>query len=122
MSTDYLPRPWPKQVVQKVLFYSDNCGGQNRNKFIALIYMEAVIAAPLQSITHKFLETGHTQNERDSMHSTIEQAKGTNPLFTPQQFYYMARTAKTGDPYSVDEMTKENFLDWKELTNLYAPN
>ena len=70
--------------VKHATFYSDNCGGQNRNKFIALMYLKAVSSTPIQSITHKFLEVGHTQNEGDSMHSTIERSKGRCPIYSPQ--------------------------------------
>lgn len=42
-----------------VIFYSDNCCGQNKNKFITTMYLYAVHnLANLQSITHKFLIKG----------------------------------------------------------------
>ncbi|KAL4714260.1 hypothetical protein ACJJTC_009612 [Scirpophaga incertulas] len=55
------------------MFYSDNCCGQQKNQFIFSMYIYAVQNLPnIKSITHKFLIKGHTQNEGDSVHSTIE--------------------------------------------------
>lgn len=42
---------------QKVVFYSDNCAGQQKNQLC---------------ITHKSLIKGHIQNEGNSVHSLIE--------------------------------------------------
>ena len=63
-------------TVRHAIFYSDACAGQNRNQFIATCFAHAVANIQhLQVIDHKFLETGHTQLECDSMHSAIEFAK-----------------------------------------------
>ena len=51
-----------------IIFYSGNCTGQNKNKFIVSLYMYAVMSYNIPSISHKFLITGHTQNEGDHMH------------------------------------------------------
>ena len=55
------------------ILYSDACSGQNRNQFTATALMHAVTNLPnLETIDHKFLESGHTQMEFDSMHSAID--------------------------------------------------
>jgi len=58
-----------------LIFYSDNCARQNKNKFITSLYIYAVLTMNIQSIHHKFLIVGHTQNEVDCMHSVIEKQK-----------------------------------------------
>lgn len=56
-----------------LVFYSDNCCGQNKNKYIVGVYMYAIIKYDkLNSITHKFFVPGHTKNEGDSIPSVIE--------------------------------------------------
>ncbi|KAL0830179.1 hypothetical protein ABMA28_003636 [Loxostege sticticalis] len=55
-----------------LILNSDNCAGQNKNKFIVALYLYAVTHLNIQSITHKFLIKGHTQNEGDNIHSLIE--------------------------------------------------
>ena len=60
--------------VKSVTLYSDNCGGQNRNRFFLCMLWYALTAFSFETVEHKFLERGHTQNENDSMHSAIETA------------------------------------------------
>lgn len=57
-----------KRNVKKFIFYSDNCAGQNRNRFVYSMYALAARIYNVE-ITHRFLEKGHTQNESDSMHA-----------------------------------------------------
>ena len=64
-----------------VILYSDCCTGQNRNQYITVGLLHA-----LQNSEQKFLESGHTQMECDSMHSTIEQAKKRTSIFIPSQW------------------------------------
>ena len=74
-------------------------------------------------ITHKFLERGHTQNENDSVHSTIESAAKNVTVYTPEQWYSTVRMARCTQLYHVKEMQGTDFLDFKEhskcLTNFY---
>lgn len=60
--------------VKSFCFYSDNCGGQNRNRFIFAMWEYAAFKLKIK-ITHTFLEKGHTQNEGDSVHACIERAQ-----------------------------------------------
>ncbi|KAJ8877723.1 hypothetical protein PR048_022178 [Dryococelus australis] len=52
-----------------IVFYSDNCAGQQKNKCMLAIYLYAVRYLGIRSICHKYLIKGHTQNEGDSPHS-----------------------------------------------------
>ncbi|CAG9816980.1 unnamed protein product [Phaedon cochleariae] len=47
----------------EIIFYSDNCCGQQKNKYLLSVYAYAVINMNVKSITHKFLIRGHSQNE-----------------------------------------------------------
>ena len=59
-----------------MILYSDACGDQNSNQVIATCAFEAVETIPsINIIDHKFLESGHTHIECDSMHSAVEHAK-----------------------------------------------
>lgn len=56
-----------------IIFYSDNCSGQQKNKYLLSLYAYAVAKYPtVRSVTHKYLIIGHTQNEGDNVHSVIE--------------------------------------------------
>jgi len=62
---------------KEFVFFSDNCSGQNKNRLVAAMYMHAVATLNVDRISHYFLERGHTENEGDSMHSTIEKSRQT---------------------------------------------
>lgn len=104
-----------------ITFYSDNCGGQNKNKFILALYIYCVLNYDkLNSITHKFLITGHTQNEGVSVHSVIEKcikrSLKSGPIYVPSQYAQLIRTAKkTGPPYWVNELSFNDFISLKKL-------
>ncbi|XP_060810179.1 uncharacterized protein LOC106142604 isoform X1 [Amyelois transitella] len=96
------------------IFYSDNCCGQQKNKYLLTAYAYAVQKMKVKSVTHKFLIRGHSQNEGDNVHSVIEkQVKRflkSGPIYVPQQYITLIQTAKkTGKPYRVTEMTYDKF-------------
>lgn len=106
-----------------LIFYSDNCTGQQKNKFFISMYLHAVATIPsLKTITHKFLIKGHTQNENDSAHSVIERnikkSLRSGPIYSPDQYVSLIRTAKkTGKSYKVNELNYTQFKDFKSLSN-----
>lgn len=100
-----------------VVFYSDNCAGQQKTKFMISMYLYAV-RNNLQSVTHKYLIRGHTQNEGDSAHSQIEREIKRQlrfgPMYTPDAFVGAIKAArKKGIPFHVNELCYEDFYDWK---------
>ena len=69
--------------IEHVVLYSDACGGQSRNQIIATSLISAVSTMDsIAVIDHKFLESGLTHMECDSMHSPIEFAKKDTNLYT----------------------------------------
>jgi len=68
------------------------------------------------AITHRFFEKGHTQNEGDSMHATIECAKKGKIIYVPSQWMTLVRCAKLKkNLYVVYELSNEDFLNFKPL-------
>ena len=61
--------------INHVCLCSDRYAGQNRDKCMAMALLHAVKTSSIEVIDHKFLQTGHTNMECDSMHSAIEFAK-----------------------------------------------
>ncbi|CAH4033578.1 unnamed protein product [Pieris brassicae] len=104
-----------------VVFYSDNCCGQQKNKYMLATYQYAMKIYPkLRSIIHKFLIKGHTQNEGDAAHSLIQRnismALKSSPISVPDQYITLITTArKKGTPFAVHELAHDSFLDLKCL-------
>ena len=75
-----------------------------------------IASSKIESIQQKFLESGHTQMECDSMHSTIEHAKKGTSIFHPDQWDTVVHLARRNKPYVVVPMRYEHFFDLKEYT------
>lgn len=71
----------------------------------------------MEVIEQKFLESGHTDMEVDSMHSTIERAKRNIPVYTPGDWATIIRAACVKKPYDVDILVFQDILDLKVLRN-----
>jgi len=79
----------------------------------------------INSITHKFLIKGYTQNEGDSVHSVIEKKcqsyfeKRSN-IYPRSILHSNLNIKKTGQPYQVIELTHEDFFNIKSLESNLA--
>lgn len=99
--------------VRRVVFYCDCCGGQNRNKYIASLLIFIINTIDLDTVSIKFLESGHTQMEADSMHSTIERAKKNISIYSPEEWHTILRIARRDNPYWVEDLTYSDMYDLK---------
>ena len=110
----------PKEV-KHVVFYCDTCGGQNRNAAVvsALNYVVRT-SKTICTVDLKFMESGHSHMEVDSMHAAIEGQKAVSELFVPSEWTNLFRTARPSNPYIVTVMQPYDFLDFKSFakTNL----
>lgn len=91
------------------------------------MYLYAVKTLNLNSVSHKFLIRGHTQNEGDNAHSLIEKsikrAKKSGPIYVPSQYVQIIRNAKkTGENFKVEELNYDDFIDLKALTEEIGMN
>ena len=104
--------------VEHVILYSDACTGQNRNQIIASALLHTVTHCPnIKIIDHKFLESGHTHMECDSIHAAIEFAKKKTQIFVPSQWDTVITMARRRDPYQVIPLRYKDFLDFIGVRN-----
>lgn len=116
----------PKDVTEISLF-SDTCSGQNRNQNISVLLLYLVQINPnVQVIEQKFLESGHSYMEVDSMHSSIETAKKNVPVYTIHDWmtiFRMARTSRSNKkPFNVIELKFGDFIDLEKFSKLIMKN
>lgn len=113
----------PKSV-EHVILYSDTCAGQNRNQFMTAALHHAVHNIPnLKIIEQKYLESGHSHMEVDSMHALIEKKSKRVSVYHPDQWMTVAQCAKVqGDPYTVLPLTHESFFDFKAVARQTMQN
>lgn len=130
----YLRECIPENVTEVSLF-SDTCGGQNRNQFIAALLLWVVNHKEnLQIIEHKFLESGHSYMEVDSMHSSIESAKKHRDVYCLQDWINIFKDARSKETYvkgtkkvkknryNVTQFKYADFKDLKQLANTVILN
>lgn len=102
--------------------FSDSCPGQNRNQQVTAIILHAIKTLPLEVIEQKFLVSGHTQMECDSMHSAIEHCSRNKNLYLPNDWFNVMLSARRRKPYTVIEMKHDDFYDLKDLAQQTLSN
>ncbi len=114
---DYIKKK-SEEGYKIVFLFSDNCPGQNRNRYIPTMLWYALNKFSMDKIEHSFLEMGHTQNENDSVHSIITNAAKNIELYTPEQWYQTVRMSrKKPAPYIVKEMALSSMFDFKGVAS-----
>lgn len=99
--------------VKHAILYSDTCGGQNRNAAFSVMCLHAVSSLPLSTIDHKYMESGHSQMECDSVHAAAEKC-----VSTPRWLLlHTCWEARYNNPYSVHELQHKDFVDFKSFSN-----
>jgi len=98
--------------------FSDGCPGQNKNTIIAGMLLYAVQQCKsITSIQLNFFEAYHGQSEGDSAHSAISYAiKKAGDINVPSQLVPIIRMARRSQPYIVNRLNTEDFLDFKQLS------
>lgn len=108
--------------VKEVNLFSDSCTGQNRNIYVALMYLHFLNAdmldkpeLNLEVINHKYLQPGHTRLEADTIHALIEKEKKKTSLKIdlPRDWANLIRCVKMKKRINVIEMQQTDFLSLK---------
>lgn len=117
----YIQSEIPENATELSMF-SDTCGGQNRNQQMAAALLYAVQNTHLQIIEQKFLESGHSHMECDSMHAAIEYASKNREIFMLRDWIDVFRKARSkrkdvsNEPYKINELTFRDFWDLHSLS------
>jgi hypothetical protein len=106
------------ETVTHIASFSDTCGGQNRNQFVTTAMLYAVNIKPnLQTIDLKFMESGHSYLECDSMHATIEKKRKHQKVYTTGEWAVVISSARIKpELYRVTVMSYRDFYYLKGLT------
>lgn len=89
--------------ISHVITYSDTRASQNRSQFITSLVIYVVQTFPnIHIIDMKFMESGHSYLEVDSMHATIEQRRRHWLVYAPGEMRAVIEGARQKkDPYTV---------------------
>ncbi|KAJ2940817.1 hypothetical protein O0L34_g5819 [Tuta absoluta] len=109
-----------KPNVKHVIFWSDSCGGQNRNIKLTLMLKALLHSHPtLEKISLRFLESGHSFLPNDTDFGRIECAlKLQQRLYTPEDYMEVMKHCKQKKPMRVHRMQKNDFVSSSKLESL----
>lgn len=100
--------------TKEFIIYSDGCGYQNKNVTLSNALLHFAIKNEV-TITHNYLQKGHTQMEVDSVHSTIERRLKNRDIYLPHDYIAVCKEARRGQPYNVRYMSYRDFKDFKNI-------
>lgn len=109
--------------TEKIILYSDSCGGQNRNIKMTMMIKYLLDSWPhssLKTIEQRFFVVGHSYNSCDRNFALIERQKRlTEDIFVPIHWVNLIKQAKKKAPrFVVTEMKMHDFSSWKRLLSL----
>ena len=107
--------------LKKVIFYSDTCGGQNRNRIVLTAYLVFLEnSSSIRCIEHKYFERGHSKMEADSMHSAISREFEHRNIYLPSGYMECMARANKKQPYKVSELNHGDVFDFESLNGQYV--
>ena len=98
---------------EEVILFSDGCSYQNRNSTLANALLHLSNKKNI-TIIQKYLVSGHTQMECDSMHSAIERKLRNREIYSPACYISACKEA-CKKPYKVKYLRHNFFLNFSKL-------
>lgn len=100
---------------EKLIVFSDNCGGQNKNINMVLNYLNELHSARLTDITHYYLVPGHSYMACDRAFGNIEKAVRRHGDIHNMDTYFDIIKHAVHAGYEVNKMQRNEFLDVGQL-------
>lgn len=100
---------------EEVILYSDGCSYQNRNVTLSNALLHLASSKNI-TIIQKYLVSGHTQMECDSMHSCIERRLRNREVYSPACYISAAKEARMNPkPFEVEYLCHTFFKNFSGL-------
>ncbi|GFR82644.1 hypothetical protein ElyMa_005957300 [Elysia marginata] len=102
-----------KPVTKKLMIFSDGCGYQNKCTNVSNASFLRLATEQDVTIEQKFLVSGHTQMEWDSVHSVVESKLKGCDIYVPSDLMVAIQLARQHPfPYKVKD------VKWSEAVKL----
>ena len=99
---------------KKIIYlFSDRCGGQNQNRMVFLMLSHALNKLNFKSIELIFLVPGHSQNENDTAHSTIESHYRNRIIYTTPQWETTIQQAFVKNDCILETLCFDDIINFK---------
>ena len=100
-------------------FYSDACGGQNRNIYLVCLWLHIVASSDYlyTNIDHKFMISGHSylHSSQWILATSSCLKKKTAHIVVPEDWEKVVTQARCKNPLHVTRMKREDFVSLKPL-------
>lgn len=97
--------------------HADNCGGQNKNRFVLFFLIWLVLSGVYDDVELYFMIAGHTKNICDGSFGNVKQNFRGRDVFTPKD---MMETIQTSAETTVCiSSVKVQWVKWKEVLGSY---
>ena len=118
---DYLSEK-AMEGYSSIVAFSDATGSQNRSYILIAAFLHIIKITGLMEINHIFFESGHSQNEGDSIHSSIERASKKLTVTSPDEWVGIIKVAQSANPLALKRLTHRDFKSFKELATKFFSN
>ncbi|KAJ8724304.1 hypothetical protein PYW08_015778 [Mythimna loreyi] len=98
---------------QKLILWSDNCGGQNKNQAVLVMFLVLIAKGFFTKVTHKFPVKGHTFLACDRDFAIIEKSKRRAKPQIPKDLIELVANAAKKNPFLV--VDTKTFFNWMNL-------
>lgn len=103
--------------IKEIVFHADNCGGQNKNRYILWYLAWRVIACWNLKISLCFLVAGHTKNRADAGFGLVKRKLKQNDVIVPAE---MMKTIETSSVNNTCVCGSDvNWFNWKYILERY---
>ena len=111
-------------TVEEFTGWSDTCSAQNRNFHLLCMLIYAVNTVEhLKIINLKYLESGHTYLECDSMHANIERKKKNAKVYSIGEMRMLIENARVDPtPYTCKIVDFSEILNFKAMSKSIIKN
>ncbi|XP_037047212.1 uncharacterized protein LOC119082004 [Bradysia coprophila] len=109
--------PKPKK---RLILWSDSCGGQNRSiKFVMMMIFILQNHKTLETISMRYLQSGHSFLPNDSEFGEAETAlKKHDNLYTDTQYMDIMKGCRSEDQFEINRMSTDDFFSVENLLSM----
>ena len=112
---DHYVNTYISRYVKRLVIFSDNCSGQNKNINIVLMYLRLVHSNRFTQIEHYFMEPGHSYLPNDRDFGNFELFLKGKEVYTTENYVSLMRKCRSNNPFTVIEMLTEDFFFYGHL-------
>ena len=106
--------------ITKLIIFSDNCSGQNKNINLSLLLLRFVHSDRFGLIRQYFLMSGHSFMPCDQDFGNLETAFKGKQIYTTPHYVSLMKEARRVNPFTVIQMGANDFVDLQPLQSLHS--